>query len=131
MISWTSISGQLEPNVEMQHSRDVTPAHDLINMMAYCDLTQTNLITNNNNVSLDLVLTNIPTELFNVSQSDAPILSIDMHHLPLLITANLELSFMEEKQFKFFRRSNYDEINADLQLIEGVERFYTILNDII
>lgn len=100
---------------------------DLINTMSMCDLAQFNSITNSNNVTLDIVLSNFNTNLINIARSQCPLVPEDANHPTLEISINTDVTYIQEKSFKTynFRKANYVGINGELA---GVD--WTILENL-
>lgn len=112
--------------------------------MDFCGLSQFNRTKNHNNVTLDLVLSNVQPENIRVTRSNASLVDEDLHHPTLQILLDTSVSYQEEKKFRFFnyRRRNYDAVNSDisdvdwnfidqLPINESTDRFYDIVNEII
>lgn len=124
---------------------DGDTANELINTLALTDLKQVNYIRNTNNRILDLVLTNCTSEEFNLKAANE-ISKIDNHHPPLEIKVVAKdakfITPIKTPKLNFFK-ANYELINYELNQInwinelcdmnvnDQVDRFYSIVNDII
>lgn len=116
---------------------------ELINLMNYGKLSQYNLIKNHRNEILDLVLSTDHFSSIEVHRSDQFLVPEDPYHPTLDITIKDPIGFMEtDESFKKrnFRKGNYEQICAELELVdwnfiggtdlnEGLDKFYNIIND--
>lgn len=139
-IQWVASGGLLQARL----SGNDDLANELLETMDVCGLSQFNSNTNQNNVILDLVLSNALDDQLRVYRSDASLVKEDIHHPTLRILLETKIYHQYEPQFRLFNyhRGDYDAINQSLMntdwsfidrlsLNEATDKFYELLNNII
>ncbi len=115
---------------------------ELLDTLSLCNLSQLNHVTNVNERTLDLFITNIEPSRVRVYASDDPLVSVDAHHPPLFIEVDVSrlkcLSENRPPRTNFYR-ADYVRVNnelsrvdwsnelADLNIDDAVDKFYSVL----
>lgn len=117
---------------------------DFIETVSFCNLRQFNNLSNQHNNLLDLVLTNFCD--VTVNSIDVPILPVDPHHPPFVVTINCKIDKpldYKPTNILLFKRADYKKINdslsaidwrrifRDLHIEEMINKFYSHINNII
>lgn len=129
MINWSV----LEDGSLQAAFIDNRVAQYLLQMLNFTGSSQFNCIKNFNIRILDLVISNIEPCFIEVARSQDVLSRIDLHHPPLDVTltiGNLKLLKPSIKQFRIFRKGNYDRINSLISNIDWVSLFNNLnVND--
>lgn len=73
----------------------------LTETLDFCGLSQVNRVKNQNNVILDLVLSNVQPDYIKVNASSTSLVNEDLHHPTLQIILDTKVSYQNEKKFRF------------------------------
>lgn len=134
------------PKINNQTKFDKRISNVLLNLNSLCDLSHLNIVRNELNRTLDLILTDIDNDKFEVMKCEDPLVSEDCHHPALEL--NVDLSpvkcLFEKKMPKVnFYKADCRTLNeqlcnveweielSGLDVNEGVNRFYEILDSYI
>lgn len=140
-IHWMESTFGIEPLIN--DSNDVTDA--LFDTMTYAGLNQFNSALNSHNGILDLLLSNFDLHHLKVARSDVSIIiREDDYHPTLSACITVRAKYIKERQMprRNFKKANYDTINGELSRVNwqftddlpanaAVDKFYSILNDVI
>lgn len=102
-------------------------SEELLDAIEFCNFKQLNSVVNVNEVILDLVLSNCPSDMIQVDRLRYFLQPEDGHHPSLQIKMNMNVQYVQEGQIRKynFRRANYEAINAEL-----LEMDWNILNEL-
>lgn len=141
-VTWSRISAGQEACVTCVCTQPI--CSELTHLMSSLDAHQYNITPNLGGKTLDLFISNTCCSTGHLKD---PLLPVDPHHPPFVITApvSLPIQMMKRKPInKYnFRKANYDLINKHMNEVnwsalfdnlpseEAVEAFYSMLSDII
>lgn len=136
-IEWCLYEGSCIP---LTHNGEI--ATEFINMTAINELIQVNPFRNVNGRILDLLLTNTEVQV----QSVQPLTNVNLHHPPFVfnfVASNLKfIRPIKFNKLNFFKsdyvminneldQMNWEELLANMNLDEMVEKFYAIIQNIL
>lgn len=116
-IRWKNVNGEIISDYPQNNDT----INELFSTLAICSLQQFNSIMNANNVILDLVLCNLPTNKITVVRSNEPLVPEDNHHPTLSISLDLAITYMVENSARIYnyRRANYSLIIINWLILIG------------
>lgn len=138
-LKWRSSAEGLLPDFSCLGSTE----SDFVSFLSYLNLRQFNSVPNQNQVILDFVISNISN--ISVSKESCPLLKVDCHHPPLIISCPNSLTkplAFSEVTYDFYSGNypsiitylatvNWDSLFKDCDINHAVDCFYKVLYDAI